>query len=301
MVANEQAEVLVKGHAQGHAEQVEQTSKALQGAIETQMSGPGAVGRLAAGDDGGQKTGHDGPYGQAKDKDLTGKFSSDRQFSDSDRLPKCDIIEDKCWNKPIVSPSPEDVKKAQESVDGQISKLLAPEDQKALKTAQDSILAGDAKGFAGAMANMDPERRRAFVEEINKNLNESQSGMHMVMDHAGNVVTYNDGNRGVEISPQGDITVRAIEHGVDGSIIMKGEVLGADGGKALRGLANEAVNSINNGGDQYGDILKKLFPEKPFYPFERKEEYPIMDSPGQHKLPELYEDGKRGANPLKQK
>lgn len=165
-----------------------------------------------------------------------------------DFLPELELHKHPIELDSFLEPTKEDIDKAQQKLDKQISGLISPEDQASLKAMQDAVLAGDPKAFAAAIERFkdDPERLIQFIKEMNKNLDAVGAGVHAAVDADGKVVIYGEGSTGVEIDPKtGKATQRYIEHKPGGEIELGGEVLNGDAAQAMKKLGNEAVFNIN--------------------------------------------------------
>jgi hypothetical protein len=164
--------------------------------------------------------------------------------------------------KQTHEPTKEERADAQKKLDDQISKLLKPEDQKALGDLQTAIVNGDHEAFGKAIAGLagDPARRDAMVKELNKNLENSGSDTRAVVDSKGNVILHNGGDTAVVFDKEGKASVREISHRPDGSIVLGGEVVGGKSSVAgtMKGLGNDTVNDIS--GPQFGGVDKLPMP-----------------------------------------
>lgn len=172
-----------------------------------------------------------------------------------------------------VGPSEAQRKAAEEKLQGQISKLLPKEDQEVLKSLQKSVLDGDVKQFGATVAKLgsDPERRKAFIDEMNKNLAAAGSSTRAEIDSKGNIVLHNGAGTGVVFSPDGKATVHKLQR-VDGGISVGGEVIGGRGVEStMSDIGNRTVFELNG-------IWQPGFQEAPVFPIVG----PIILNRGRH-------------------
>jgi hypothetical protein len=125
--------------------------------------------------------------------------------------------------------SPESTKKAEDNLDSKVSGLLPQADQDLLKSMNHAIVEGDTKALGSAIASMkdNPEKLKSFVKELQKNLDQSDSGVKVSVTKDGNVVTYKDGDSaGVQYdSKTGEPSVVPIQNEGGNVILGNGEVL----------------------------------------------------------------------------
>lgn len=208
----------------------------------------------------GGSGGHDGEYkdGPSSSSDSRDKGSVNHEIL-KDWTIKDDVMKEMITSQPFwqgidamrrhhEEPSKDEVQSAKDKVDGKIDGLISTADKATLKNMQDAALSGDPKAFSDAISGLkdDPARLKDFVKEMNKNLKDSDAGLHATVDEKGNVVLYGDhGHNGVEIGADGTSRVRALEREPDGTVIMKdGEVLNKDPNKVMKHLSDDAVFNI---------------------------------------------------------
>jgi hypothetical protein len=88
---------------------------------------------------------------------------------------------------------------------------------------------------------------KAFVQEQNRELKDSKTGVGVQMTDDGKVyVSKDQGQHAVEIDPSTGVTdVRKVTHCADGEIYVGDEVKNGDPNKALDRIGNHAVNEAN--------------------------------------------------------
>ncbi|MCA9800621.1 MAG: hypothetical protein KC777_01480 [Cyanobacteria bacterium HKST-UBA02] len=152
-----------------------------------------------------------------------------------------------------------------------ISKLVPEEDRKTLVGMQEALIDGNLESFQKLVGSLkdNPEKLAAMIKELNNGLDKAEwsGGVNVQQDSNGNVLLYKqNGNTAIEINPSTGATVlRPVEPRFDGTaVVQPGEVIGADAGKVMHDIGNEAVESMT---PRKYDILK---PGKPFDPFEPK-------------------------------
>jgi len=169
--------------------------------------------------------------------------------------------------------SPESTKKAESALDSKVSGLLPQDDQNLLKAMNHAVVEGDTKALGAAIASMkdDPAKLKNFIDELQKNLNQSDAGVNISVTKDGNVVVYKqDDSAGVQYdSKTGKPTVVPIEH-QDGNVILgQGEVLNKTPDDVAKDIGLSAREGI------LGLSLK--FP--PLFPDSPSRQLPIPDVP----------------------
>ncbi|HEY9788966.1 MAG TPA: hypothetical protein V6D22_01120 [Candidatus Obscuribacterales bacterium] len=200
---------------------------------------------------------------------------------------------EKIFNQ-MQQPTDQERKDAQSQLDGQMSKLLPPEDQKTLGAMQKAVLDGDTKGFGQAIAKFkdNPEKLKAYLDEMNKNLKQSGSDTRADVDSKGNVILHNGGDTGVVFGADGKAAVHEIKHRPDGSVVVGGEVVGGEGADAvMKRIGDSAVTDITRGGNSNKEpIWPENPPNKPF-PWPRPEpgpDWPQHNRPFVHQHPPIW-------------
>jgi len=147
---------------------------------------------------------------------------------------------------------------AEGKLDKQIGGLISKHDQQNLKDINHAILTGDENALAATLAKYknDPEKLKAVVDEVNRELKDSHAGVGLHMSAEGKVYAYrDDGQRAVEMDPQtGKVTgVRKIMVGAEGDVYIGDVDKNGNPDKVMEHVADRAVSQINN---PYGDFDK---------------------------------------------
>ncbi|MGD9681267.1 MAG: hypothetical protein AB7W16_08785 [Candidatus Obscuribacterales bacterium] len=167
-----------------------------------------------------------------------------------------------------AEPSDKDREAAKKELAEGISKLIPPEDRKTLVGMQEALIDGNLESFQKLVGSLkdNPEKLAAMIKELNNGLDKGLwGGAHVQQDSKGNVLLYKEnGNTAIEINPStGETVLRPMEPRFDGTaVIQPGEVVGADAGKIMRDIGNEATESL------VPNKLGRLKPGDPFNPFE---------------------------------
>jgi hypothetical protein len=159
-------------------------------------------------------------------------------------------------------PDEKDVRDTQQKLEDKISKIASPEDQAKMKELGKELVSGNLDGFKKELNEIqDPEKKRAMVEELNKNL--EGTGTRVQMDADGNVIVSREGsNRAVKIGADGKTRVVESTPNPDGTTTMGGEVLGADAGKAFKDIGNGTVKgSLDSNASSEDSPIPKLSKE----------------------------------------
>jgi hypothetical protein len=170
-------------------------------------------------------------------------------------------------NPDFTKPTDQQETTAEKKLDKEIpsGQLISATDKQNLQDIDHAILTGDDKALAATLAKYadDPEKLKAVVGEVNKELKDSKSGVGLQMSDDGKVYAYrDDGHKAVEMDPQtGEVTgVRKIMVGPDGKAYIGDYDKNADPDKVMEHVADRAVNNINDpfqGFDQeWGTKLK---------------------------------------------
>lgn len=187
------------------------------------------------------------------------------------------IIEilDKSWPRKLT---PEDRAKAKEVLGKEISPLINEADSKTLKTMQEAIIDGNIGKLAETLKSMPPERAKAFIKELNKELKEHHAGIELSATGDGRIFVYEkSGQTAIQVNRDGTTQLKPIRHNYDGSIVVEpGEIINKDAEEVMKGISDAAVRGIT-GGDRIIWPEKPDYPRKPlpFYPKPRVEFPPI--------------------------
>ncbi len=137
---------------------------------------------------------------------------------------------------------------AKEKLDGKLSSLIPEQDRKLLSDMQHAIVDGDINALSKSVQALknQPEKLKAFVKEIEKNLKETNADSHIALSKDGKVLLYSSfGSTAVEVGADGSVGVRPISSRGDGSaVLMPGEVLNKEPGDCLKEISDEAVENM---------------------------------------------------------
>lgn len=195
-----------------------------------------------------------------------------------------------------AEPSEKEREAAKKELAEGISKLIPEEDRNTLVGMQEALIDGNLESFQKLVGSLkdNPEKLAAMIKELNNGLDRAEwgGGVNVQQDSKGNVLLYKqNGDTAIEINPQtGQTTLRPVEPRFDGTaVIQPGEVIGADAGKVMRDIGNEATESLMP--QKFGD-LKPLKPFQPLDPFKPFKPFKPLDPqfPFDNIRPDLLED-----------
>lgn len=148
-------------------------------------------------------------------------------------------------------PSDKEREAAKKELADGISKLIPEEDRQTLVGMQEALIDGNLESFQKLVGSLkdNPEKLAAMIKELNSGLDRAEwsGGVNVQQDSNGNVLLYKqNGNTAIEINPSTGATVlRPVEPRFDGTaVVQPGEVIGADAGKVMRDIGNEATESL---------------------------------------------------------
>lgn len=151
-------------------------------------------------------------------------------------------------NKISMKVTDKDRKEAKEKLEGQLSSLIPEQDRKLLSSMQNAIVDGDVNAFAKSVQALkdQPEKLKAFVKELEKNLKETDANTHVAVSKDGKVLLYQGfGSTAVEVGTDGSIGVRPISARLDGSAVLEpGEVLNKEPGDCMKDISEEMVRNM---------------------------------------------------------
>jgi|AGTN01.3.fsa_nt_gi hypothetical protein len=194
----------------------------------------------------------------------------DKHFTLEERYfrdPSDSIIEKiRHWKADVT---PEDRKEAKDALGKDISPLITDADSKTLKSMQEAIVDGNIGKLAETLKNMPPERAKAFIKELNKELKAHNAGVELSATGDGRVFVYEtSGQTAIQINRDGTTTVKPIKHNYDGSIVVEpGEIINKDAEEVMKGISDTAVRGITGGN-------RIIWSEKPVPFIPRKPEHP---------------------------
>lgn len=146
---------------------------------------------------------------------------------------------------------------AKEKLDGTLSSLIPEQDRKTLTAIQHAIVDGDVNAFAKAVQSLkdQPEKLKAFMKEVEKNLKGTDSGTHVAVSKDGKVLLYqNYGSTAVEVGTDGSIGVRPVSTRSDGSAVLEpGEVLGKEPADCMKDISEDMVRNMTSRPIRYFD------------------------------------------------
>jgi len=176
---------------------------------------------------------------------------NDEQISDGQADGSGKIAESIIEIMKKAEPSEKEREAAKKELAEGISKLIPPEDRKTLVGMQEALIDGNLESFQKLVGSLkdNPEKLAAMIKELNSGLDRAEwsGGVNVQQDSKGNVLLYKqNGNTAIEINPSTGATVlRPVEPRFDGTaVIQPGEVIGADAGKVMRDIGNEATESL---------------------------------------------------------
>ena len=139
---------------------------------------------------------------------------------------------------------------AEKKLDKQISGLIPEVDKKNLQDANHALLNGDNKALAAVLEKYkdDPVKLKAFTDEMNRELKDSNAGVGIHTTSDGKVEVYRDnGHKAVEIDPKtGETCVRNIMVGPDGAVFVGDKDPNGNPDKVMEHVADRAVNNIED-------------------------------------------------------
>lgn len=160
----------------------------------------------------------------------------------------------------IFEVTDEDRKEAVGKLDEEIPPIADSKTAEALKAAHAAVINGDTKALNETLAAFkdDPEGMKRFVAQLDADLKNAGAGTRLSLDKAGNVVIWGKGDVAMELNPKdGSVTLRKIEHNMDGSVTLKeGEVVGDDPAKVAKRIGDDAARNINRPPFIYFDDIK---------------------------------------------
>lgn len=192
------------------------------------------------------------------------------------------------WPKEVT---PEDRKEAKDALGKDVSPLINEADSKTLKSMQEAIVDGNIGKLAETLKNMPPERAKAFVKELNKELKAHHAGVELSATGDGRVFVYEtSGQTAIQINRDGTTTLKPIRHNYDGSIVVEpGEIINKDPEEVMKGISDSAVRGITGGNriiwDEKPEGPPPFFPRPKFPPIEEPRwpkdpiEWPPIEKP----------------------
>lgn len=165
--------------------------------------------------------------------------------------------------------TPEDRKEAKDKLGKDISPLITEADAKTLKSMQEAIVDGNVGKLAETLKNMPPERAKAFIKELNKELKSHNANVELSATSDGRVFVYEtSGQTAIQINRDGTTTVKPIKHNYDGSSVVEpGEIINKDADEVMKGISDTAVRGMTGGNRIiWEEGPPPYFPKKPDYP-----------------------------------
>lgn len=137
---------------------------------------------------------------------------------------------------------------AKKKLDGQVSELIPEADRKALTAIHSAIADGDIDGLSKAIQTFkgQPEKLKAFMKEVEKNLKAQGADGHVAVSKDGKVLFYSSyGSTAVELGTDGSVGVRPISMRGDGSAVLEpGEVLNKEPKDCMKEVSEAVVDGM---------------------------------------------------------
>lgn len=137
---------------------------------------------------------------------------------------------------------------AKKKLDGQMSELIPEADRKTLAAIHSAIADGDIDGLSKAIQTFkgQPEKLKAFMKEVEKNLKAQGADGHVAISKDGKVLFYSSyGSTAVELGTDGSVGVRPISTRADGSAVLEpGEVLNKEPKDCMKEVSEAIVDGM---------------------------------------------------------
>lgn len=194
---------------------------------------------------------------------------------------------------------------AKKKLDGTLSDLIPEGDRKTLSAIHNALVDGDVNALSKAVQSFkgQPEKLKAFMNEVEKSLKREGASAHVAVSKEGKVLLYeNHGSTAVELGADGSVGVRPISTKFDGTAVLEpGEVLNKEPADCMKEVGDAVARSLAHKKNAIIDIGREWPMPKPLPSIERKP-YPFPDhkpSPYEllpyEKLP--YDEPKPGRKP----
>lgn len=173
----------------------------------------------------------------------------------------------------------EDRTEAKKKLDGHVSELIPEADRKTLSEIHNAIANGDVDALSKAIQtfNNQPEKLKAFMKEVEKNLKAEGADGHVAVSKEGKVLLYSSyGSTAVELGTDGSVGVRPVSTRMDGSAVLEpGEVLNKEPKDCMKDVCDSIVGGMTR--PHFGNIIKE-WPDD-HHPIPRLEPMPWPKKP----------------------